>query len=147
LRGEHHLPSHLGDGGFDHGDVHQPSGQVFIAHKANGTVEVIDGARLEHLATIGDCPEASGVLAPQDSGFVIAAARGAGYVLVIDPTTHAVLRKVSVGGRPNGLAWDSRRRRVLVAPERWRFTCGWRPASQTTKSTPSTSCANGLRRD
>ena len=115
LRGEVNLPAHLGDGGFDHGDVHPPSGQVFIAHTANGTVEVIDGGGLQHVATIDDCAEASGVLSAPETGVVVAAARGAGHILMIDPTTHAVRRKIAVGGRPNGLAWDSRRQRVLVA--------------------------------
>ena len=115
LRGEVKLPAHLAEGGFDHGDVHLPTGRVFIAHTANGTVEVIDGAKLEHLATIDGCAEASGVLCDPDGHLVIAAARGAGQILAIDPTTHSVQRKISVGGRPNGLAWDSRRQRVLVA--------------------------------
>jgi DNA-binding beta-propeller fold protein YncE len=88
-----------------------------MAHTANGTVEVIDGPKLRHLATIEDCDEASGVLCTPDGDAVIAAARGAGHILLIDPTTHAVRRKTPVGGRPNGLAWDSRRRRVLVAGE------------------------------
>ena len=113
--GELRLPSHLGPGGFDHGDVHQPTGRVFIAHTANGTVEVVDGPQLRHVATISDCPEASGVLCSPDGGAVIAAARGAGHILLIDPSSLEVRAKVVVGGRPNGLAWDSRRRRVLVA--------------------------------
>ncbi|HET7465174.1 MAG TPA: YncE family protein [Candidatus Dormibacteraeota bacterium] len=115
LRGQVQLPPHLGDGGFDHGDVHLPSGRVFVAHTANGTVEVIDGIGLRHLATIDDCAEASGVLCSPDGAVVIAAARGAGHILVIDPTSIEVRRKIPVGGRPNGLAWDSLRQRVLVA--------------------------------
>jgi YVTN family beta-propeller protein len=108
------LPSHPA-GDFDHGDVHLQSGRVFIANTAAGTVEVVDGERLCHLATIPGCPEASGVLCAQDDPLIFAAARGAGKLLVIDPTTHAVLRTVEVGSRPNGLAWDAMRRRLLVA--------------------------------
>ncbi len=102
-------------GDFDHGDVSLQSGRVFIANTAAGTVEVVDGEQLRHLATIAGCPEASGVLCAQDEALVFAATRGAGQLLVIDPTTNAVLRTVTVGPRPNGLAWDSQRRHLLVA--------------------------------
>jgi DNA-binding beta-propeller fold protein YncE len=115
LRGEVSVPAHRQTGGFDHGDVHAPSGRVFVAHLASGTVEVIDGETLTHLATIEDCPEASGVLCCPEDDLVVAAARGAGHVLAIDPTTNAVRHKITVAGRPNGLAWDSTRRRLLVA--------------------------------
>ena len=108
------LPSHP-EGDFDHGDVYLHSGRVFVANTAAGTVEVIDGEHLRHLATIPGCPEASGVLCAQEGRLAFAAARGAGKLLVIDPTTNSVLRTVAVGPRPNGLAWDQRRRHLLVA--------------------------------
>lgn len=106
-------PNPAGD--FDHGDVYLPTGRVFVANTAAGTVEVIDGEHLSHLTTIPGCPEASGVLAAQDDALIFAAARGAGKLLVIDPITNAILRTVAVGSRPNGLAWDSLRRHLLVA--------------------------------
>jgi len=109
------VPAHTNPGGFDHGDVHDPSGHVFVAHMASGTVEVVDGKTLTHVATIEDCAEASGVLTCPEDDLVVAAARGAGHVLVIDPKTNAVRHKIAVGGRPNGLAWDSYRRQLLVA--------------------------------
>jgi len=46
---------------------------------------------------------------------VVAAARATGEVLFIDPVRSWLKSKVTVGGRPNGLAWDARRQRVLVA--------------------------------
>jgi len=109
------LPGHQRPGGFDHGDVHPASGRVYVAHTANGTVEVIDGERLEHLGTIGDCAEASGVLCPAGVDLVYAAAWEAGHVLVIHDPTQRVLSRIYVAGRPNGLAWDSRRQQLLVA--------------------------------
>ena len=102
-------------GDFDHGDVYLQSGRIFIANTAAGTVEVVDGERLHYLATIPGCPEASGVLCAQEDALIFAAARGAGKLLVINPTTNAVLRIIGVGPRPNGLAWDPRRHHLLVA--------------------------------
>jgi DNA-binding beta-propeller fold protein YncE len=103
------------EGDFDHGNVHLESGRVFVANTAAGTVEVIDGEHLSHLSTIPGCQEASGVLAAQGDALIFAAARGAGKLLVVDPITLSVLRTVAVGARPNGLAWDSRCRHLLVA--------------------------------
>lgn len=114
LQGFVDLPPHAG-GGFDHGDVHRASGTVYVAHTANGTVEVLDGIALRHLATVPGCLEASGVVCAQEEGVVFAAARGAGTVLVIDAASNAVRRVVAVGPKPNGLAWDPGRRQLLVA--------------------------------
>ncbi len=100
---------------FDHGDVHKPTGRVYVAHTAQGTVEVLDGDAGIHLATIPGCTEGSGVLCAQEEGLVFAAARGAGIVLVIKAESGAVLRDVKVGPRPNGLAWDPGNRHLLAA--------------------------------
>lgn len=108
------LPSHPA-GDYDHGDVHLTSGRVFIANTAAGAVEVLDGGRLQHLATIPGCPEASGVLCAQEEGLVFAAARGTGKLLMIDIASLTVVREIAVGFRPNGLAWDPPGKRVLVA--------------------------------
>ncbi len=100
---------------FDHGDVHRATGRVFVAHTQAGTVEVLDGAELRHIATIGGCPEASGVLVAQADDLVFAAARGAGQVLVIETSTLTVRQTIPVDPRPNGLAWDPARKHLLVA--------------------------------
>jgi hypothetical protein len=95
------LPPHPA-GDYDHGDVHLATGRVFIANTAAGSVEVLDGERGQHLATIPGCPEASGVLCAQEEGLVFAAARGAGKLLVIDAASLAVMRELAVGFRPQG---------------------------------------------
>jgi DNA-binding beta-propeller fold protein YncE len=115
LRGHVRLPPHA-EGGFDHGDVHLPTGRVFVAHTANGTVEVIDGEGLTLERTLPGCSEGSGVLCTAaESSLVFAAARGDGSVLVLDSLTCAELGRLPVGPRPNGLAWDSGRGQLLVA--------------------------------
>jgi DNA-binding beta-propeller fold protein YncE len=114
LRGTVDLPKHPA-GGFDHGDVDRASGRVFVAHTANGTVEVLDGVALAHVATIPGCPEASGVLCEQEERLTFAAARGGGKVLVVDSAALEVRGELPVGPKPNGLAWDPGRGRLLAA--------------------------------
>jgi DNA-binding beta-propeller fold protein YncE len=108
------LPPHP-QGDYDHGDVDLTTGRVFVANTAAGSVEVLDGERLQHLATISGCPEASGVLCVQSLGLVLAAARGAGKLLVIDSVTALVGQEIAVAPRPNGLAWDAESDGLLVA--------------------------------
>jgi DNA-binding beta-propeller fold protein YncE len=114
LRGSIAIPPHT-PSEFDHGDVQLMSGRVFVAHTAADTVEVLDGESLTHLATIPGCPEGSGVLCAQDTALVFAAARGAGKVLVIQASSEAAMGTLSVGPRPNGLAWDPDHQQLLVA--------------------------------
>ncbi len=108
------LPRHQ-LGGFDHADVHLESGRVYVAHTALGTVEIIDGERAKHLATLIGCLEASGVVCAQKENLVFAASRGTGKILVVDALTNRVLREAQAGLAPNGLAWDSKHRQLLVA--------------------------------
>jgi len=114
ISGRVDLPPHK-PGGFDHADVHLESGRIYVAHTATESVEIIDGEHAKHLATIPECPEASGVVCAQSENLIFAASRGAGKILVIDVLTSRVLREVQAGTMPNGLAWDSLRKRLLVA--------------------------------
>jgi DNA-binding beta-propeller fold protein YncE len=117
LHGYVDLTPPAGDGTseFDHGDVHRATGRVFVAHTAANTVEVMDSLSHSRLMTIPGCPEGSGVVCAQEEGIVFAAARGAGKVLVIEARSGKGLREIAVGPRPNGLAWDPDRKRLLVA--------------------------------
>jgi len=109
------LPEHIA-GGFDHGDVHQSSGRVFVAHTANGTVDVIDGASLRLERTLQGCADGSGVLCATNAReFVFAAACGDGHLVVFDPRTCEQVGRFTVGPKPNGLAWEQDRRQLLVA--------------------------------
>jgi DNA-binding beta-propeller fold protein YncE len=108
------LPRHQ-IGGFDHADVHLESGRVYVAHTGLGTVEVTDGERAKHMATLTGCLEASGVVCAQKENLVFAASRGTGKILVVDALTNRVLLDAQAGSAPNGLAWDSKHRQLLVA--------------------------------
>lgn len=114
LRHTINLPPHE-TGGFDHAAVHQPSGRVFLAHTALGQVDLIDGVEGRYVAAVPGCAAASGVLCPPDTALIFAAARGAGQVLMLEAPSGTLLRTLDAGVRPNGLAWDPRRRSLLVA--------------------------------
>lgn len=102
-------------GAFDHGAVDTVTGRMFIAHTAFDTVEVVAGESLKPVGQIRGCAGGSGVVCAARERLVFAAARGSGEVLVIDADGLTVQRRVEVGPRPNGLAWDGRRRQLLVA--------------------------------
>ena len=108
------LPHHQA-GGFDHADVHIESARVCVAHTGLGTVEILDGEKPKHLATIPGCLEASGVVCAQKENLFFAASRGTGKILVFDVSTTRVVREARAGSAPNGLAWDSKRKQLLVA--------------------------------
>ena len=108
------LPRHQ-LGGFDHADVHLESGRVYVAHTALGTVDIIDGENAKYLATLPGCLEASGVVCAQNENLVFAASRRTGRILVVDALINRVLREAQAGSAPNGLAWDSKHRQLLVA--------------------------------
>jgi DNA-binding beta-propeller fold protein YncE len=108
------MPQHT-QGGFDHGDVYLANGFVYIAHTANGTVEVMDGIKGTLQKTILGCPEGSGVVIAQADGLVFAASRGTGKVLVIHAAKGTVSKTIQVGSKPNGLAWDDDHGVLMVA--------------------------------
>lgn len=108
------LPRH-NSGGFDHGDVDSASGKIFVAHTANHSIDIIDGEMLAYAGSISGCPGASGVLCAQQEALTFAVARATGKILVINSKSDAVLSEISVGSKPNGLAWDSKRKVLLVA--------------------------------
>jgi DNA-binding beta-propeller fold protein YncE len=116
LRVRARLPNPPGrSGAFDHGDVDPVTGRVFVAHSDFGTVDVIDPGGVQVAAVIEGCPDGSGVLCSGTQRLVFAASRAAGKVLLIDPDRLEIIRDIAVGPKPNGLAWDGGRGRLLVA--------------------------------
>jgi hypothetical protein len=107
------LPQHQ-SGGFDHGDVYEANGWVYVAHTAMGTVEVLDGVKGQHIKTIQGCPEGSGVVCALSDGHVFAASRGTGKVLVIHAAKGTLQKTIQVGSNPNGVAWDDDHGVLLV---------------------------------
>ncbi len=100
---------------FDHADVDQTTGRVFVAHTSSGTVEVLDGNEDRWIKTISDCSGGSGVVFDPNTKKVFAASRAEGHILVIDPITLNVEKKFKTGKKPNGLAVDSEREILMTA--------------------------------
>jgi len=83
--------------------------------RISGLSNVIDPGNLEVAALIEGCPDGSGVLCAGTRRLVFAASRAAGKVVLIDPDRLEIIREITVGPKPNGLAWDAGRGRLLVA--------------------------------
>ena len=115
LLGHVALPEHRKSGGFDHAAVHAASGHVYVAHTANDAVDVFDPASRTHLFSIPDLAAVAGALVSDDSQLVFTSNRGENTIGVFAPGPDPKVTKIAVGLRPNGLAYDARRRLVLVA--------------------------------
>lgn len=109
------LPPHSGKGGFDHAAVHAASGHVYVAHTANDAVDVFDPAAGKHLFSVPNLPGVAGILVSDESQFIITSARAENTIGFFSPGPNAKVRKVAVGLRPNGLAFDAKRKLLLAA--------------------------------
>jgi DNA-binding beta-propeller fold protein YncE len=108
------LPAHLKAGGFDHAAVHEPTGRIYVAHTANDAVDVIDIETRRHVSSIPGLSAVAGALvAPPD--LVFTSNRGENTVGIFTTGDVAAVDKVAVGIRPNGLAYDPARGRLLTA--------------------------------
>ena len=114
-RGFIELPAHRKPGGFDHAAVHDPTGRVYVAHTANDTVDVIDIAAQKHVGSIEDLRAVAGALVAPGLDLVVTSNRGENTVAWFGPDDRGAVDRIGVGVRPNGLAYDSRRARLLVA--------------------------------
>ena len=113
--GEVELPPNVGSGGFDHAAVHRRTGRVYVAHTANDAVDVIDGATGRFVESIGGLPAVAGALVADEHDLVFTSNRGENTVALFDVSAPDKVVKVAVGVRPNGLAYDPGRRRLLAA--------------------------------
>lgn len=110
------LPPHLGAGGFDHAAVLERSGRVYVAHTANDAVDVLDVAAGKHVASVGGLPAVAGALAVAAApALIVTSNRGDNTVGLFTPDAGPAVVKIGVGVRPNGLALDPGRGRVLAA--------------------------------
>lgn len=107
------LPAHTGNGGFDHAAVHGATGHVYVAHTANGAVDVLDADR--HLFSIPDLSGVAGALVSDEAQLVFTSNRSENTVGIFAPGPDPQVTKVEVGVGPNGLAYDHGRKLLLAA--------------------------------
>jgi DNA-binding beta-propeller fold protein YncE len=109
------LPAHTGSGGFDHAAVHAATGHVYVAHTANSTVDVFDPMAKKHLFSVPQLKAVAGALVSDESQLVFTSNRGENTIGVFAPGPDPRVTKIAVGMRPNGLAYDAKRRLLLAA--------------------------------
>jgi DNA-binding beta-propeller fold protein YncE len=109
------LPDHAGPGGFDHAAVHEARGRIYVAHTANDAVDVIDIEAQKYVDSIPGLPAVAGAFVAPDLDTVYTSNRGENTVGMFPATPRPIVEKIEVGVRPNGLAYDPGRRRLLVA--------------------------------
>ena len=109
------LPEHQNKGGFDHAAVHTGLGRLYVAHTANSALDVLDTETDTYLHSIPGLTGVAGALVSEKAGFVFTSNRGENSVGMFMPGSESTLEKVSVGIRPNGLAFDDQRGWLLSA--------------------------------
>jgi DNA-binding beta-propeller fold protein YncE len=115
LSGRTELPEHTQPGGFDHAAVCLRTCQLFVAHTANNTLDVIDIDSDQYSHSIPGLTEVAGALVSEERNLVFTSNRGENTVSIFTPDNEDGAVKVEVGIRPNGLSFDSQRGLLLAA--------------------------------
>ena len=101
--------------GFDHAAVHEGTGRVYVAHTANDALDVLDIEAGKYVGSVPGLTGVAGALVATDPDLVFTSNRGEDTVAVFSPEEPGSLAKIPVGVRPNGLAYDPGRARLLAA--------------------------------
>jgi DNA-binding beta-propeller fold protein YncE len=109
------LPGHLGAGGFDHAAVHPGLARLYVAHTANDSLDVIDTGEDAYLHSIPGLTGVAGVLVSEQSDLVFSSNRAENSIAMFMPGSESTLEKITVGIRPNGLAFDEQSGLLLSA--------------------------------
>ena len=102
--------------GFDHADTFVTPGgsRLYVAHTAMDAVDVIDCRTNGYLRSISGLPGVAGVLIDTKHDLLATSDRGAARVSLFRCSDERLLAHVDVGPRPNGLAYDRKRRRIFA---------------------------------
>src|SRR5262247_2690725 len=103
--------------GFDHADVYrcQPStARLYVAHTGADRIEVVDCVSNTYLHSLPRVPGVAGILIDSEQDFLFSSDRGCARASIYRCSDEALLGRVEVGDRPNGLAYDPARRRLFV---------------------------------
>lgn len=98
--------------GFDHADVFRPGGRLYVAHTGADRVDVLDCEQRTFSHSLSDLPGVAGVLIDEPADLLCTSDRAAARVSIFRCSEEKLLGRVQVGPQPNGLAYDSKRRRL-----------------------------------
>jgi DNA-binding beta-propeller fold protein YncE len=115
LLGHIELPENVKPGGFDHAAVHRGSARLYVAHTANDALDVIDCVHDRYLHSLLNLTGVAGALVSDEQNLVFTSNRAEDTVGIFAPDDEAGRTKVTVGIRPNGLAYDSGKNLLLAA--------------------------------
>jgi len=115
LLGYIELPKHTKEGGFDHAAVHHPSSRLFVAHTSNDSIDVIESASDRFLRSIPGLKGVAGLLVSDERDLLFTANRAENTISIFTASKEKELVRLSVGIRPNGLAFAASRGLLLVA--------------------------------
>ena len=110
------VPLPGGSSRLDYASVDPGRHRLYLAHLGGGLVIVFDTKRRRVVKTI-PAPGAHGVLAVPSIGRVYASATDERKLLTIDSRTNRVIATAPAGDYPDGIAYDSKDRRVFVSDE------------------------------
>jgi DNA-binding beta-propeller fold protein YncE len=111
---------------FDHADTYL--GRVYVAHTATDAVDVIDCRSNTYLRSLSGLAGVAGVLIDADRDLLFTSDRAAARVSIFRCSDEALLARIDVGPRPNGLAFDPERRWL------YSFNLGEPPGTNCTAS-------------
>src|SRR5499426_1513644 len=101
--------------GFDHADVYRRgTARLYVAHTGADRIEVIDCVSNIYLHSLPRVPGVAGILIDSEQDFLFSSDRGCARASIYRCSDEALLGRVQVGDRPNGLAYDCTRRRLFV---------------------------------
>lgn len=112
--------------GFDHADAYL--GRVYVAHTATDAVDVIDCRSNTYLRSLSGLTGVAGVLIDAERDLLFTSDRAAARVSIFRCSDEALLARIGVGPRPNGLAFDPARRWL------YSFNLGEPPGTNSTAS-------------
>jgi DNA-binding beta-propeller fold protein YncE len=98
--------------GFDHADTYRSGRRMYVAHTGADRVEVLDCEQRTFSHSLPDLPGVAGVLIDEQGDLLFTSDRAASRVSVFRCSDEQLLGQVEVGPHPNGLAYDSKRRRL-----------------------------------
>ncbi len=109
------LPAHRNDEDFDHAAFSVKRSLLYVAHTANDAMDIIDCGSNRYLGSIEGLTGVAGALVSDQAGLVFTSNRGEDTVGIFKLGEAGEVRKIPVGSKPNGLAFDPGRSLLFAA--------------------------------